>query len=117
MNLDAELFLVLFDKLDHGLWAVVDGEDNVGDSNLDESLDLVENHGFVGKLDEGLGDRQGQRPEPGSVAFPTMDETLIPIYGSNDVPPTRIKAFIFDAIFQFVSRFLLRFLPFGNALL
>ena len=43
----------------HDFWAVVDGEDDIGDTGLSEGLYLVLDHGFVGKLDQGLGHCQG----------------------------------------------------------
>lgn len=46
-------------ELFHDLRAVVDRQDDVGDTNGDESLNLVHNHGLVAELDEGLGERQG----------------------------------------------------------
>lgn len=45
----------------HDLWPVVDGEDNVGDAGIDEGLDLVDDHGLVTELDEGLGEGEGLR--------------------------------------------------------
>lgn len=38
-------------------------------SYLSQSLDLVKNHGFVGKLDQGLGHGEGERAETGSKAW------------------------------------------------
>lgn len=49
----------LSQELFHNLWAVVDGEDNVGNASGDESLDLMHNHGLVAELNERLGERQG----------------------------------------------------------
>lgn len=46
-------------ELFHNLWAVVDGEDNVGNASGDESLDLMHNHGLVAELNERFGERQG----------------------------------------------------------
>lgn len=46
-------------ELLHDLGAVVDGQDNVGDAGSDESLDLVDNHGLVSKLDKRLGKGKG----------------------------------------------------------
>jgi len=42
----------------HDLRAVVDGKDNISDASLGKSLDLVEDHGLVGELDQWL--RQGE---------------------------------------------------------
>lgn len=46
-------------ELLHDLGSVVDGENNVGDANGDESFNLVDDHGLVAKLDQGLGESQG----------------------------------------------------------
>lgn len=45
----------------HHLWPVVDGEHDIGDACLGESLDLVEDHGPVAELDQGLGKGEGLR--------------------------------------------------------
>lgn len=50
----AHLAQVLF----HNLGAVVDGEDDVGDTGGGEGLDLVEDHALVAELDEGLGESE-----------------------------------------------------------
>lgn len=42
VNVDAKLFLGLFENRHHDFRAVVDGEDNVFDAGLDERLDLVQ---------------------------------------------------------------------------
>jgi hypothetical protein len=52
----------LFQGLSHDLWAVVDSEDNIGDTSSGESLDLMLNHGLVGELNERLGVCEGLRP-------------------------------------------------------
>ena len=49
----------LLKSLSHDLWSVVDGEDNVRDTCSSQRLDLVQNHGLVAELDEGLG--EGER--------------------------------------------------------
>lgn len=51
----------LLQGLSHDLWAVVDGEDDVGDTSSSESLDLVLDHGLVGELHERLGICEGLR--------------------------------------------------------
>lgn len=43
----------------HDLGAVVDSQNNVRDTSIGEGLNLVLDHGFVGELDEGLGEGQG----------------------------------------------------------
>ena len=43
----------------HNLWAVVDSEDDVGDTGGGEGLNLVEDHALVAELDEGLGEGEG----------------------------------------------------------
>lgn len=55
LDLDVVLLLVRLERLGHDLRAVVDGEDDVGDARRREGLDLVLDHGLVGKLDERLG--------------------------------------------------------------
>lgn len=49
----------LSQELLHDLGSVVDSENNVGDASGDESLDLVDDHGLVAKLNQGLGESQG----------------------------------------------------------
>lgn len=49
----------LVQELLHDLGAVVDGEDDVCDAGGDEGLDLVDYHGLVAELDEGLGEGEG----------------------------------------------------------
>jgi hypothetical protein len=74
LSLDGELdvhvvlFLVFLKGLGHDLGAVVDSEDNVGDTSSGESLDLVDNHGTVAKLDEGFGEGEGERAQAGAEA-------------------------------------------------
>ena len=48
--------------LGHDLRAVVDGEDNIGDTGSSKSLDLVLDHGLVGELDKRLGVCEGLQP-------------------------------------------------------
>jgi len=55
----------------HDLRAVVDGEDNVGDTGGSESSDLVLNHGLVGKLDQRFGESESERTQTGTE---TADE-------------------------------------------
>ena len=55
----------------HDLRAVVDGEDNVGDTGGSEGSDLVLNHGLVGKLDQRFGESEGKRTQAGTE---TADE-------------------------------------------
>lgn len=55
----------------HDLRAVVDGEDNVGDTGGGKSSDLVLNHGLVGKLDQRFGESEGKRTQAGTE---TADE-------------------------------------------
>jgi hypothetical protein len=55
----------LLQGLGHDLWAVVDSEDNIGDTSSSKGFDLVLDHGLVGKLNERLGQCEGLRP--GSV--------------------------------------------------
>jgi hypothetical protein len=43
----------------HDLGTIVDGKHNVGDANSSQSLNLVEDHGLVGELDQGLGQSKG----------------------------------------------------------
>ena len=43
----------------HDLWPVVHGEDDIGDTNSCQSLNLVHDHGLVGELHKGLGHSQG----------------------------------------------------------
>jgi hypothetical protein len=45
----------LFQSGRHNLGAVVDGEDNVGDTSSGEGGNLVLNHGLVAKLDQRFG--------------------------------------------------------------
>lgn len=71
VDVDAKLLLSLFEYRDHDLWSVVDSEDDVLDTRLDKSLDLVQDHGLVAELDERLGPREGQGPKPGTE---TTDE-------------------------------------------
>lgn len=46
-------------SLGHDLRAVVDSEDNIGDTSSGKSLDLVLDHGLVGELNERLGVCEG----------------------------------------------------------
>lgn len=43
----------------HNLGAVVDSQHHIGDTSLGKGLNLVLDHGLVGKLDEGFGESQG----------------------------------------------------------
>lgn len=43
----------------HDLRAVVDSQDNVSDAGLSQGLNLVLDHGLVGKLHQGLGESKG----------------------------------------------------------
>ena len=45
--------------LGHDLRAVVDSEDNIGDTSSSKSFNLVLDHGLVGELDEWLGVGEG----------------------------------------------------------
>lgn len=42
----------------HNLGSVVDSQDHISDTSLGKSLNLVLDHGLVGKLDEGFGESQ-----------------------------------------------------------
>lgn len=55
----------------HNFGAVVDGEDNVGDTSSSKSSDLVLNHGLVAKLDQRFGESEGKRTQTGTK---TADE-------------------------------------------
>jgi hypothetical protein len=55
----------------HNLGAVVDGEDNVGDTSSSKGGDLVLNHGLVAKLDQRFGESEGKRTQTGTE---TADE-------------------------------------------
>jgi hypothetical protein len=43
----------------HHLGPVVDGQDDISDTGGGKGLDLVEDHGLVRKLDQGLGKGEG----------------------------------------------------------
>ena len=49
----------LLQSFGHDLWSVVDGENNVCDACSSQRLDLVQDHGLVAELNEGL--REGER--------------------------------------------------------
>ena len=57
-NVDTILFLVLLESSHHHIGAVVDSQDDIGDTCGSQALDLVENHGPVAELDEGLGESE-----------------------------------------------------------
>lgn len=65
------LAVYLCESSSHDLRAVVDGEDNVGDTGSSKSSDLVLNHGLVGKLDQRFGESEGERTQAGTE---TADE-------------------------------------------
>lgn len=74
-DFDTELSLKILEEVEHDLGTVVDSKDNFGDADGLESLDLVEDHGLVGKVDEGLGHAEGERAEAGAKAA-DEDESL-----------------------------------------
>lgn len=43
----------------HNLRTVVDSQNDIGNTSLGKGLNLVLDHGLVGKLDEGFGQGQG----------------------------------------------------------
>lgn len=57
----------LLKELLHDLWPVVDCEDNVLDTSCNQSLDLVNDHGLVTELNEGLGERESLEDRSWSV--------------------------------------------------
>lgn len=59
----------LLETLLHHLWAVVDGEDDIRDAGLSEGLNLVENHGPVAELDQGLGEGEGLQEAKPAVSI------------------------------------------------
>jgi hypothetical protein len=61
----------LCESSSHDLGAVVDGEDNVGDTSSSKGGDLVLNHGLVAKLDQRFGESEGKRTQTGTE---TADE-------------------------------------------
>lgn len=60
-NVDTVLLLVLLESRDHDIGAVIDSQDDIGDTSGSQALDLVEDHGAVTELDERL--RESERLE------------------------------------------------------
>ena len=52
----------------HLLGSVRDGQDNLSDSSFQQCLDLMHEHGLVGKLHQRLRSAQGQRTQASAVA-------------------------------------------------
>lgn len=48
----------LLEDRDHDIGAVIHSKDNVGHSRGSQTLDLVQDHGTIGKLDQWLGERE-----------------------------------------------------------
>lgn len=67
-DLDVVLLLILLQSTSHDFRAVVDGENDICDAGSSQGLDLMLDHGSVGKLDEGLGFGEGERSKSGAEA-------------------------------------------------
>lgn len=48
----------LLKSIGHNLWSVVDSKNNVCNASCSKCLDLMQNHGLVAKLYEGLGESE-----------------------------------------------------------
>ena len=68
LDVDAVLFLVLFQCGGHDFGPVVDGEHDVGDACCGECFDLVGDHGPIAEFDERFGQGEGERAEAGAKA-------------------------------------------------
>lgn len=67
-DFDIVRLFILLKRTSHVIWAVVDGEDDVCDTSCSQGLDLVKNHGPVGKFHQRLGDSESERAETGAEA-------------------------------------------------
>ena len=72
-DLDVVPLPVRFEGFCHDIGAIIDGENDVGDTSSRQRLDLVKDHGSVGEFDEGLRESEGQRSQAGAEA-PDEDE-------------------------------------------
>jgi hypothetical protein len=59
LNVHTILLLVLLQGGDHHIGAVVDSQDNIGDTSSSQALDLVQDHGAVTKLHQRLREGEG----------------------------------------------------------
>jgi hypothetical protein len=59
LNAHTILLLVLLQGGDHHIGAVVDSQDNIGDTSSSQALDLVQDHGAVTKLHQRLREGEG----------------------------------------------------------
>lgn len=67
-DLDVVPLLVLLQGPGHDLRAIVNRQDNVRDAGGRQGLDLVQDHGSVGELDEGFREGEGERSQSGAEA-------------------------------------------------
>lgn len=59
LNVDSVFLLVLLESRDHHIRAVVDGKNDISNTRSGQALDLVQDHGPVSELHQGLGEGEG----------------------------------------------------------
>lgn len=67
-DVDTVLLLVLLKGLNHDLRTVVDSKHDISDASVSKSLDLVEDHGAVGELNQRLRSGKSKRTQTSTVA-------------------------------------------------
>ena len=58
LNVNIVFLLIFLERRDHDIGAVVDSKNNIGDTRSSQALDLVQDHGPVAELHQGLGESE-----------------------------------------------------------